>query len=201
MHSLGFSLSHSKCSSVVYQPKKIGVKEMSAGRNQTLAIIMPTVFFVMYNGYSSGLQMAKYLAERKSFKELCQNKLRDFVTPVDWYAAQMQNTRRWKIYIQTVPNVTHKRAKKPLARQLNRRIKCHRTESDQHIGHRQWYDKVICDYSAREKRERHKFLSAKILGIFFLLSFSKSVNMSTLISYSDERLISLMRCPERHRWL
>jgi hypothetical protein len=43
----------------------MGVKEMKAGSTQTPAIIIPTVRFVMYNGYSSGRHMAKYLREEE----------------------------------------------------------------------------------------------------------------------------------------
>ena len=61
IHSSGFAWSQRKFSSVVYQPRNIGVKDISAGRNQTFANIIKTVFLFNNNGYSSGLQIAKYL--------------------------------------------------------------------------------------------------------------------------------------------
>lgn len=60
-HSFGFSRNQCKCSSVVYQPRKMGVNEMRAGRNQTFANIKKTVLLFNSNGYSNGLQIAKYL--------------------------------------------------------------------------------------------------------------------------------------------
>lgn len=47
-----------RCSSVVYQPRKMGVKDMRAGRIHTLASMKQTVLCVIFNGYSSGRTMA-----------------------------------------------------------------------------------------------------------------------------------------------
>lgn len=77
MHSSGLSLSVSRCSAVVYQPKKIGVNDISAGSIQTLASMKPTVRWVMYSGYSRGRTMAKYLRKkRKGRKRTESNKQR-----------------------------------------------------------------------------------------------------------------------------
>lgn len=54
----GFSETHFKWSSVAYQPKKMGVKEMRAGRSHTLASIKLTVRTVIFRGYSRGLTIA-----------------------------------------------------------------------------------------------------------------------------------------------
>lgn len=59
-------------------------------------------------------------------------------SPVHRYAAQMQYARCGKVYIQAVIYVAHERAEHPLAaRQLHGCVECHRTEGDQHVGHRQ----------------------------------------------------------------
>lgn len=68
LHSFGFSLNQCKFSSVVYQPKNIGVNEIRAGSIQTFANIKKTVFLFNSNGYSNGLQIAKYL--KRKFKEI-----------------------------------------------------------------------------------------------------------------------------------
>jgi len=45
-------------SSVVYQPKKIGTKEMMAGDTQQASSINATTLFVMLMGYLSGFTIA-----------------------------------------------------------------------------------------------------------------------------------------------
>lgn len=42
-HSSGFASISLSCAAVVYQPKKIGMKEMSAGKSHTLANMRKTV--------------------------------------------------------------------------------------------------------------------------------------------------------------
>lgn len=58
-HISGLSLSVSRCSAVVYHPRKMGVNEINAGSIHTLASMKPTVRCVMYSGYSRGRTMAK----------------------------------------------------------------------------------------------------------------------------------------------
>lgn len=65
MHICGLSLRVSRCSDVVYQPRKMGVKDIRAGSTHTLANMKPTVRCVMYSGYSRGRTMAKYLQIRR----------------------------------------------------------------------------------------------------------------------------------------
>lgn len=60
-HNSGFSLIDFKCSVVVYHPKNIGVNDIRAGSSHTFANIKNTVRCVMYNGYSNGRTIAKYL--------------------------------------------------------------------------------------------------------------------------------------------
>uniref|UniRef100_A0A182Q4Q4 Uncharacterized protein n=1 Tax=Anopheles farauti TaxID=69004 RepID=A0A182Q4Q4_9DIPT len=57
----GLIFSAFRCSAVVYQPRKMGVKEIRAGSTQTFASMKNTVRCVIYSGYSSGRTMAKYL--------------------------------------------------------------------------------------------------------------------------------------------
>lgn len=54
----GFSSIQAMWSSVVYQPRKIGVNEMRAGSIQTLVNINTTVRSVIFRGYSRGRTMA-----------------------------------------------------------------------------------------------------------------------------------------------
>lgn len=57
----------------------------------------------------------------------------------------MQYARRGEVNVEAVVHVAHERAKHPLATgKLHRCIECHRTEGHQHVGHRQWDNKVIC---------------------------------------------------------
>lgn len=60
-HELGFNIIDAKCSLVVYHPKNIGVNDISAGSSHTFANMKNTVRCVMYNGYSNGRTIAKYL--------------------------------------------------------------------------------------------------------------------------------------------
>jgi hypothetical protein len=67
-HSFGFSAIHLRWSSVVYQPRNIGVKEMVKGNIHTLANIKTTVFLFNSNGYSNGRQIAKNLNRERESK-------------------------------------------------------------------------------------------------------------------------------------
>lgn len=73
--------------------------------------------------------------------------------PIDGDTAQMQNTRRGKVYIQAVVHIAHEPAEHPLAvGELHRRIKCHRTQRHQHVCHGQRDDEIIRDNAARKRK-------------------------------------------------